>query len=84
MWRMPRVLGPVAGTVKFFQAEKGWAAIGSDALSPRRDARGSLLGDCRIQVAGRWSVRRVSPTSAQQQDSFDFVAERVRAILWIR
>ena len=69
------------GTVKFFESEKGWGAIASDALPPERDAWVhfsviDLPGYRSLQdgQAVRFAFERA------RQDSFDYRATYVRPL----
>ncbi len=69
------------GVVTFWKSEKGWGAISSHALPPGRDAFAHFTV---IEAEG---FRELAAGQAvefsfveAQQDSFDFVAEWVRAL----
>ena len=70
------------GIVKFYRAEKGWGAISSDELPPGRDA---WVGFSAIDMTGYRYLEAGEPVEfdyvAAQQDSFNFVATRVRRLL---
>jgi CspA family cold shock protein len=73
---------PVArGMVKFWLADKGWGVISSDVLPPGRDAWAHFS---RIEAEGFRELSQGQEVEfryrAEKKDSFDFVAEWVRAL----
>lgn len=70
----------VRGVVKFWKSEKGWGAISSDSLPAGRDAFAHFSAieadGYRELVAGQVVDFRYH---AARKDSFDFVADWVRA-----
>jgi CspA family cold shock protein len=75
------ITGMASGIVKFYREEKGWGAISSADLPPGRDAWvhfSVIVGEgYRALVEGE---RVEFEYEAAKQDSFDFVATRVRQL----
>ncbi len=81
MYMSEAVIHSARGVVKFWRDEKGWGVISSEALPPGRDAWAHFSV---IDADGFRSLAQGQAVDfryhATKQDSFDFVADWVRAV----